>query len=860
MAFDVENGADAALDPLNKPATITGNKQSTSSTHQAIPGKTPGMVSQSMGAAPASNGSPATAANGVAPMAAGNNSGAGAVAPDFPKDELDPDSVAFSQQQQELVQARLQLFAEMLTKRRTQAVQARAASGVERRWLDDLDAYHGRDVANRSGLIEGIRDGQAQPAKQSAKPGQAGKRSTVFVQLTRQKTNTAAARAADMLFPTDDKNWGIKPTPVPELMQELQAGMKGTSQPYQDPQTGGTLPNPAAQANPDGSQPPITLADLAAEQMALARQASAAMEKEIDDQLTECSYNAEGRKVIADAAKMGTGIIKGPAVVNRIAKKWTKKTDPATGKSVQMMQVMEVIKPQSYRVDPWNFYPDPSCGENIQDGAYVFEREYLAGRELAKLAKVPGYNGWALAQCLQEGPQHVYQTGDGYEQQRSGDLAYGRNSAYDDTRYEVWTYTGDIARDDLDTVGIQLPDTTEGWLTSFSCVIVMVNNRVVKAMLNPMDSGDFPYDVFVWERVALSPFGVGIPFLMRYAQRTLNAAWRAMLDNMALSSGPQIVMNKKAISPADGQWELTARKLWFMESGDDVQKAFWSFEITSHQAELEAIIKLAQQFADEETALPQLAQGELGKTPDTVGGMSMLMNAANTVLRRIVKQFDDQITSPHIRRYYDWNMQYNEKEEIKGDFECSARGSTALIVRDQEQQGVMYIAKMVEDPSWGVYFDKQKFLKKLLELQHVPADDVMGTPEEIQAALAALAKQQPPQDPRIQAAQISAQSNQSIAQVRAQAEQQYVQTQQQIARDDHAAQMDLAMIKRELAMLQMANTQGISLMQIKAELAQTAMQLNSQHSFKHSEMMTRANQQTGPADAATPQVTADQEM
>jgi hypothetical protein len=42
--------------------------------------------------------------------------------------------------------------------------------------------------------------------------------------------------------------------------------------------------------------------------------------------------------------------------------------------------------------------------------------------------------------------------------------------------------------------------------------------------------------MFRWERVDLSPFGVGVPYLMRYAQRTLNAAWRAMLDNMALSS------------------------------------------------------------------------------------------------------------------------------------------------------------------------------------------------------------------------------------------------------------------------------------------------------------------------------------
>ena len=36
--------------------------------------------------------------------------------------------------------------------------------------------------------------------------------------------------------------------------------------------------------------------------------------------------------------------------------------------------------------------------------------------------------------------------------------------------------------------------------------------------------------------------------------------------------------------------------------------------------------------------------------------MTMLMNNASVVLRRIARTFDDNITTPHIRRYYDWLM------------------------------------------------------------------------------------------------------------------------------------------------------------------------------------------------------------
>ena len=42
----------------------------------------------------------------------------------------------------------------------------------------------------------------------------------------------------------------------------------------------------------------------------------------------------------------------------------------------------------------------------------------------------------------------------------------------------------------------------------------------------------------------------------------------------------------------------------------------------------------------------------------TAMGMAMLMNAVNVVFRRVVKNFDDDMTMPNISRLYDWNM-YN---------------------------------------------------------------------------------------------------------------------------------------------------------------------------------------------------------
>jgi hypothetical protein len=114
---------------------------------------------------------------------------------------------------------------------------------------------------------------------------------------------------------------------------------------------------------------------------------------------------------LQDAAKLGTGVLKGPAVDEPhqeevAAKKRTRTiprclSDASNGSGSQA---------ESYRVDPWNFYPDPTCGDDHQNGAYVFEREFMPGRELAKMAKVPGYNWQAISLCLAEGPQHMHST------------------------------------------------------------------------------------------------------------------------------------------------------------------------------------------------------------------------------------------------------------------------------------------------------------------------------------------------------------------------------------------------------------------------------------------------------------------
>jgi hypothetical protein len=655
---------------------------------------------------------------------------------------------------------RLQDLGESLAFRRDIWVAARRASKVEKRWLDDIDQYNGRDVATKeaASMMDSVEAGFPVTNKQ-AKP----QRSTVFVNITRPKSNTAEARLANMLLPSDDRNWGLLPTPDPKLtnaaMEQAQANAKVA------------LQQPAPAQSLPATQQPNGMPNFQA-QLDEAVKCAKSMQNELDDQLIACDFNGELRKVLHDCAMIGTGIIKGPIVVNRVKKAYRK----IEGTNVFKLEIEEDKSPASERVDPWDCFPDPSCGEDIHNGIGIFEKRTVTSRQLRELTKQPGYLKAQISMVLEEGPNATTDISQrDIEKQSEGQLPDGKD------HFQLWEYWGEFLPEDLRSAGVNVPD---GATESISGCVIMVNKTVIKGFLNPIETGDIPYDFMVWEKVDGSCFGYGVPHLMRPAQRVLNAAWRQLMDNSGLSVGPQIVVDTTAVVPADQQWQMTGRKIWYKTSPDvKIADAFGIFEVSSHSQEIQQIIDLALKFADEESSVPMMAQGEKGTAPDTVGGMTILMNSSNVVLGRMVKQFDDMVTRPHIRRYYDWYMAYGSKDECKGDYQVDARGTTALLVKDMANQAMLQTGQFASNGVISPMVNWEAWFKQLLKMQHIDPTEIMKTDSEI-AALSAQPAPPPIQlqveqargQNAIQAIQAKGQADLQVAAQEASHEQQLLQT------------------------------------------------------------------------------------
>lgn len=699
--------------------------------------------------------------------------------------------------------------------------QVSARSEIEDRWIEDIRQYSGRyDPVTEQKLL----------SRRTA--------SRVFVNITRSKVNEAEAKLADMVLPSDDRNWMIRPTPVPEkyfrmkdMLDNEQAGQESTEPDEMLPQPEG-LETVAPPTKTEAEKAKGMLQKHAQECMCAHE-----MQDAIDDQLKESNYNAVCRDIIHDAAILGIGIIKGPVVVGKTRRSWDEIKD-SYGNAVQIVVEEDVVKPTVERVDPWNFFPDMSAAK-VDDAEFIFERSYLTRKKLRALIKRPGFIEENIERLLVEGPQ-VHRI-DTQHLVRIREIN-NHTGISDDNKYEVWTYHGPLYKEDLEAAGVEIKSDSE--FDMLDSVVWFCGNLVLKAQVNIMETGDFPYSVMTWERDDSSIFGFGIPYQMRNSQKVINGVWRMALENSGLATGPQLVINKMLIEPADGKWELTARKIWYTkERNVNIGQAFAAFDINSHQQELMNLFDYARRLVDEETNLPSVPIGEGGTTTPT-GAMAMILQNSNSVFRRVVKEFDDNITEPTITRFYDWNMQFSERDEIKGDYEVDARGSSTLMVKEAQNQNLIGWINLLQHPVFGRIINPDVVLEKLAKRDKLEFDGVIKTKEQIAAEDRKAQEAAQSQEPEaVQVEKLRLQGLQHKMQVT------YQMHQDRMQRDDEGIALDVQklLINRDIEIMRLMQERELGGEEIKAELAKASMNVNAKTDEQLAKLLVQDEYEYQPA-------------
>jgi hypothetical protein len=547
------------------------------------------------------------------------------------------------------------------------------------------------------------------------------KRSKAFLSITRTKVATVSARMTDLLFPANgEKNWGIDPTPTPEMNPAI----------IQD-----LIAQYTAQTGQEATEEFIRQ-----ELNKVARQRAEAMERDMADQLTELKYRLTIREIIKDGNMYGTGILKGPLVKRQIVKRWLPKGDEwAT-------VTMDRYSPWCEHISPWDFYPDMSARtmENVRG---VFQRHVMSRHKVAQLARRPDFNKDAIVSYIkvvkdgdapyenwEQGLQQMNRSGSivaGYKDTSSAGTSYigtGQGPARRRGKYEVLEFWGYMSSDDLKELDIEIDEEELG-------VEVVVNlwilgNMVIKAVVSNIDGIEIPYHLYYYEKDDTSIFGEGIPTIMRDAQKLFNSAVRAMLDNAAISAGPIIEANADLLDPSEDPRDLYPFRV-FVRDGMGMEAsapALRVFSLPSYTADFMNMIQFFNQAADDITTVPRFMYGDSNQVKGagkTATGLSMLMGAANVTLKEQIKNFDDGITKPFIKSLYHWNMEFNPKEHVKGDFGIHAKGSTSLIAREVRMESLMQFLNSTNNEIDMQYINRSNVLREMTKAMELDDLDLL---------------------------------------------------------------------------------------------------------------------------------------
>ena len=575
----------------------------------------------------------------------------------------------------------------------------------------------------------------------------------VYMLLTSNKCRSASAWLREAL---GGMPWSASPTPVSDIDDATKNAIVNlATQEIQKYMAAGVFPSDA-----EVREFMLAVRDEAfAKVQEVAKQRAERMTEKMKDQLMEGGFEEAMDAFIDDLVTFPAAILKGPVVRVRPQLKWTQ------GEQGKLsVDTEDAFRLEWERVDPFDIYPAPDA-TSIDDG-YLIERHRLSRSELVNLRSVEGYSAAAINAVLDEygrGGLHEWLCVD-YERQEAEGKALQAMSNPSEL-IDAIQYWGSVQGKMLLDWGVDESE-VEDPLAEYHIEAWLIGRWVIKATVNPDPLHRKPYYKTSWENIPGCFWGKSIPELCADTQAVCNAAARALVNNMSLSSGPQVAYDVSRLPVGENLSQMYPWKIWqFKDNGTggaSVQPISF-FQPQSNAAELMGIYEKFATLADEYTGIPRYMTGDanVGGAGRTASGMSMLMSNAGKSIKNVVASVD-RILKPAIERLYFYNMMYLDDPELKGDVAIHAEGASALVMKQQQQQrqneflnivctnpmltqliGPEGIAFMLRETIKQMGFDADRIVPAPAILKAKMAEQQMAQMAQMQAAQMAQAQGQP---------------------------------------------------------------------------------------------------------------------
>ena len=559
-------------------------------------------------------------------------------------------------------------------------------------------------------------------------------KSRVFIKVTKTKTLAAYSQVIDVLFSGSKFPLSIEPTGLPEGVvedvhfdpqQPEQIEVDQNVSPYgfagdgNDLEPGATARSlteklgvfenklePVQDKLKEGPAKTPTAIDFSPAMVAAKK-----MQKKIHDQLEESGATKNLRSSAFELALFGTGIMKGPFAVDKEYPNW--------GDDGNYDPLFKTV-PQVSHVSCWNFYPDPDAN-NMDEAQYVIERHKMSRSQLRQLKKRPYFRGQVIDEVISVGENYIKK----YWEDDLSDYA----PEHGIERFEVLEYWGMVDTDMLEEQGVEIPEELKDF-DELQANIWVCNNKLLRMVLNPFKPAKIPYSAAPYELNPYSFFGVGIAENMDDTQTLMNGFMRMAVDNAVLSGNLLIEIDETNLVPGQDM-SIYPGKIFRRQSGAPGQAIFGTKFPNVSQENLQLFDK-ARQLADESTGLPSFSHGQTGITGigRTASGISMLMGAASSSIKTVIKNVDDYLLRPLGEGFFRFNMQFDFDKEIKGDLEVKARGTESLMANEVRSQRLMQFLQISSNPALAPFAKFQYVIREIAKSLDLDPDKVTNNMSE----------------------------------------------------------------------------------------------------------------------------------
>lgn len=612
--------------------------------------------------------------------------------------------------------------------------------------FEEARAFRQREGINDN-LLAALRSIRGEYDPQTLADIKAFGGSEIYARITANKVRTIAAMLREV-YTASDRPWGLSPTAEPDVNAPDIAAAVDTEMQAE------LLELQQAGAKVD----PITLLqrrEQIREQIVGTRQklaADAALEREnyLDDYLQQGGFYGALWDFLLDLATFPFAVIKGPTVryANRLV--WQNGRP-----SLQRKPVLEWA-----RRSPFDVYFAPWSRE-VQDG-YVIDVQRVTRANLEALKGLPSYNTAKIEEVLDTDPDR-YRVWHEYVETQRANLedrqpeTWGTTSHAVDRPYTMIEFHGAVSTKLLREWGMPSKDAPPN-APDIQVVAYLIADVVIGVRKNPHPLGNKPFYVDSLERVPGSLYGLGVPGLINDIQAAGNATLRALINNMAISSGPQVGINADRLKDGDTNYKLWPWRVWpFQDSVYGAQNSgavpVQFFQPDSNAEELLQVFEKFLDMADTFSALPRLVSGDvtgaatLGRS---ASGISMVMNAANRTVKQVVTSIDNTVVTPLIEDLNIYVSLLDPEAPTDGDINVIARGANELVEREALRQRRLEFLQITGNP-----IDMQltgpggrfEILREIARDLQLPADKVFAGASAATARINAPAPMAPGQPP-----------------------------------------------------------------------------------------------------------------